>query len=65
MKKLLQEHGNFGAIEVILKKRFVKSRESEKEGGWYSKTYLTTKEGWTKWQPQNTQERSRARQIDR
>ena len=52
LKKLLREHGSFGTIEVILKKRLVKSKESEQEGGWYSKTYLTTKEGWTKRQPQ-------------
>ena len=52
LKRLFLEHGSFETVEVLIKKRYLKSKEAEHEGGWYTKQYLTAKEGWSKRGPQ-------------
>lgn len=49
---MFQEHGSFETMELQVKKKLSKSKELAKEGGHYTKHYLETKEGWSKWGPQ-------------
>lgn len=48
LKRLFLEHGSFETVELLIKKRYLKSKSAEQEGGWYTRHYLTTKEGWSK-----------------
>lgn len=45
---MFKEHGSFAELEVQIKKKHLKSKETAKSGGRYTKHYLLTKEGWTK-----------------
>ena len=45
---MLVEHDSFEAMEIEVRKSFNKTSEKEKSGGWYTRHYLQTKEGWTK-----------------
>ena len=48
LKKMLQEHGSFEAMEIAIKKINQKAKSESALGGWYTETYLQTHEGWTK-----------------
>lgn len=48
---MFQEHGSFETMEMQVKKKLNRSKELAKEGGYFTKHYLETKEGWTKWGP--------------
>lgn len=45
---MFNEHGSFEMLEVQVKKKFARSREHAKSGGWVTKHWLETKEGYTK-----------------
>lgn len=45
---MFKQHGNFETLELQIRKRFTKSVEKAKSGGWYTKQYLEAKEGWSK-----------------
>ena len=45
---MFKAHGSFETLEIQISKRSLKSLEKEKSGGWYTKQYLESKEGWTK-----------------
>lgn len=48
LSKMFAAHGSFETLEIQVKKRHLKSVEKSKLGGWYTKQYLESKEGWTK-----------------
>ena len=48
LKRMFNDHGSFEMLEVQVKKKFARSREHAKSGGWVTKHWLETKEGYTK-----------------
>ena len=48
LKELFLQHGSFEQLEVQVKKKSSKLRGKAQDGGWYTKVYLESKEGWTK-----------------
>ena len=51
LQKMFKEHGSFEGVEVAVRKRSVREQNNSKAGGWYTRTYLETKEGFTKSRP--------------
>ena len=48
LQRLLKEHGDFGALEIQIAKKSIKSDKNTHSGGWYTKAYLEKHEHWTK-----------------
>ena len=47
-RALLQQHGSFGSVEMVLKRWKLKMKKLKKCGGWYTKIYLEHEAKWTK-----------------
>ena len=49
LHQLLKQHGDFGALEVQVKKIHRSMFEKQKAGGWFTRNYLATQAHWTKY----------------
>ena len=45
---MFKQHGDFGAMEVQISKKHVKSKADCIGGGWYTRAYLESQAKWTK-----------------
>lgn len=48
LSELLNRHGDFGAVEVSIKRWHERKNRFDKKGGWYTKIYLSGEKHWTK-----------------
>ena len=49
LHKMFKEHGSFSMMEMAVKKWHKQQTIKNKQGGWYTKHFLATNAGWTKW----------------
>lgn len=50
---MFREHGSFETMEIQIKKKSVKTKNQNAEGGWFTELTLKQEKGWSKTEPQH------------